>query len=136
MVLTIAVAVWSVPINRSQRPAMPLQLQSLTDLDRIGVGFARPLPDELRNVGLSEQKIVATCVKALLDAGFGIVTDKDIPQWRLAAILATDDQTPKQRGYRLLATLDQSVHVHQLDHAVVLSTYVDLVVGLNGQDGV
>ncbi len=133
MVLTIAVVAWSAPIKETPQRAIPPQVYSLADLDRISVGFALPLPDELRSAGMTEQKILAACAKELSDAGFEIVADADAPRLQMIAILATDDLSPNQRGYALLATIDQPVRVQRLEQTLVLPTYVDLVVGLNAK---
>lgn len=131
IVLTIAVVAWSAPVKELPRRNIPPQIHSLASLDRISIAFAIPLPDELRRAGLSEQEILAACAKELSDAGFEIVADRDAPQLRFVVIFATDDQDPQQRGYALLATLDQAVRVQRLDRTLMLPTYVDLVVGLD-----
>ena len=134
IVLIIAVVAWSAPIDGVPQRNIPSQVHSLATLDRISLAFSPPLPDELRRAGLSEQEILAACAKGLSDAGFEIVAAMGVPQWRMAAILATDDQEPNQRAYALLATLDQSVRVERLDRTLTLPTYLDLVVGLNAKE--
>ncbi len=134
VVALIGLAAWAAPIVPERRE-LAAQTQSLAQLKRLNL-VVRELPPEMRDAGMTAERIEEIWRPRLTDAGFELTDDENAPMLELRTIVILESTVPDAIAINPYMLLHQNVKLNRTGADLTLPTYARVMVGMEKKQNI